>query len=248
MTIYLSGVDHPLARKIAETRDNIGLLVTPATSSYVPHLPNYEWFGVDNGCFSKGGDFDLDEFIELLDRIAAEHPGMLSKCLFAVAPDVFDPVAMKGDPLATWERSAPVFDKIRAAGFPAALVYHDGLEDMIDSIDWDAFDVAFIGGSTEFKLGYPGEHGGMVEDGLLFPPDEDERIGTARAFNWFRLMYETHRRGKPIHVGRVNSWKRMLFCDCWGARSADGTYLKFGPTENAPKLESWLSRVSELAA
>ena len=77
---------------------------------------------------------------------------------------------------------------------------------------WDEFDVLFIGGSTGWKLG-PAAAG---------------------------LAEQAHRHGKPVHVGRVNSAKRMRYARWIGADSADGTYLTYGPDTNLPALLAWL--------
>lgn len=56
-----------------------------------------------------------------------------------------------GDAAATLTRSAPMLPRIRALGYPAALVAQDGLEHL--AVPWDAFDVLFLGGTTDWKLG-----------------------------------------------------------------------------------------------
>ena len=130
-------------------------------------------------------------------------------CLFAVAPDVV------GDAAATLERSLPWLPKIRALGYPAAFVAQDGIRETV--IPWDEFDCLFIGGTDDFKLG---------------PEARD-------------LCHEAKRRGKWVHVGRVNSGKRFAYAETsyefggMGADSADGTYLRFGPRVNLPKLLGW---------
>jgi hypothetical protein len=122
-----------------------------------------------------------------------------------VAPDVV------ADAAATITRSLPWLAKIRALGLPAAFVAQDGQEDLL--VPWDQFDVLFIGGSTEWKLG---SHSAAIAS-------------------------EARRRGKRVHMGRVNSHRRLItaalshFCD-----SADGTYVAFGPDVNLPKVEAWL--------
>ncbi len=118
-----------------------------------------------------------------------------------------------GDAAATLERSAPVLPIIRSLGYRAALVAQDGLEAL--AIPWDTFDVLFIGGSTAWKLS----------------PAAVE------------LTREAKRRGKWVHVGRVNSYRRLrLFAEA-GADSADGTFLAFGPDKNLPKVLRWLQRL-----
>lgn len=118
-----------------------------------------------------------------------------------------------GDAAYTLERSAPFLPKIRALGYPAAFVAQDGLEDLI--VPWDEFDVLFIGLSTEWKLG-----------------------AAARA-----LAGEAKRRGKHVHMGRVNSLRRYRYAQSIGCDSVDGTYLTFGPDENLPKLLGWARSV-----
>ena len=70
----------------------------------------------------------------------------------------------------------------------------------------------FIGGDTAWKLG----------------PEVRRLIGVA------------HRRGLWVHMGRVNSLRRLRYAADLGCHSADGTYLAFGPDSNLPKLLAWL--------
>ena len=116
-----------------------------------------------------------------------------------------------GDPKATLERSLPVLPLIRDLGFPAALVGQDGLESL--KIPWDSFDCLFIGGTTEWKL----------SEGA------------------YSLAREAKDRGKWIHMGRVNSWRRIKAAAISGYDSVDGTYLVFGPDRNFKRLTRWMS-------
>lgn len=136
------------------------------------------------------------------------------ECLFAVAPDVV------GDALATTIRSRPWLAKIRELGYPVAYVAQDGIEGLRGTtvsggltfpIPWSSFDCLFIGGTTEWKLG---------------PVARD-------------LVTEAKRRGKWVHMGRVNSERRYEYARAIGCDSADGTYLTFGPDANLPKLLAW---------
>lgn len=113
-------------------------------------------------------------------------------------------------------RSLPWLEPIRELGFPAALVAQDGMEDL--DIPWDGFDALFIGGSTEWKLSE-----------------------AARG-----LIVEANSRGKHTHLGRVNSRKRIRLAHSWGCDSVDGTYLRFGPTVNLPKLLRWMDETNSL--
>lgn len=115
-----------------------------------------------------------------------------------------------GDAAATLERSAPWLPRIRELGYPAALVAQDGLEHL--TVPWDTFDALFIGGSTRWKTSLAAQH----------------------------LGAEAKRRGKWLHMGRVNSGPRFrLARDVFHCDSADGTFLVFGPDTNLPRLLRW---------
>lgn len=191
--MYLATASTPQIRH--EMADGVlGQLCTPDSGNKV--VDGALW-AADNACFA--GRFDADRWLRWLDRQPRTN------CLFAVAPDVV------GDAVATWQRSAPWLPVIRDMGYPAALVAQDGIESL--HVEWDAFDVLFIGGSTAWKLS---QHA-------------------------FSVAAEARRRGKHVHVGRVNSFTRYR---SWApfADSCDGTYLAFGPDKNLPKLLSWISR------
>jgi len=98
---------------------------------------------------------------------------------------------------------------VAAARYPLAFVGQDGATTA--TVPWDELDCLFIGGSTEWKLSE-----------------------TA-----FGLAAEATRRGKWVHVGRVNSGSRFA---AWAphADSADGTFLAFGPSTNMTRLHGWI--------
>jgi hypothetical protein len=117
------------------------------------------------------------------------------------------------DAKATWARSMPAFGPIRAAGYKVALVAQNGIEDM--DLDWSAFDAVFLGGDTRWKLSAAAD-------------------GVAR---------EAKRRGRWVHMGRVNSFKRLEVAQRFGCDSVDGNYLGFGPDANLPRLVRWMERL-----
>jgi hypothetical protein len=119
-----------------------------------------------------------------------------------------------GDAQATLDRSLPWLPQIRALGYKAALVAQDGLEHL--DVPWDAFDVLFIGGTDTFKLG-PAAQG---------------------------LMIEAKARGKNVHVGRVNSHKRLAYAAHFGADTADGTFLAKSPDVNLPRMQWWFTKLN----
>jgi hypothetical protein len=150
-------------------------------------------------------------------RWLARKRHMASRCAFVVAPDVprQPDGTLKGDAKATLKRSEPFLEVIRALGFPAAFVAQNGLEEL--AVPWDWFDVLFLGGDDAFKLG------GHVRD----------------------LTLQARARGKHVHMGRVNSLRRLKYADAIGCHSADGTYLAFGPDTNLPKLLGWMRAVND---
>jgi hypothetical protein len=108
-----------------------------------------------------------------------------------------------------FEKWAPALER---RGIPVALVAQDGLEDLTDWLarTWHRIDALFIGGTTEWKLG----------------PE-------ARA-----LVREAQARGKWVHVGRVNTLRRLDYCrDVLEADSVDGSkWAKFKDTYLADGL------------
>lgn len=85
-----------------------------------------------------------------------------------------------------------------------------------ETTPWDEIDALFIGGSTEFKF-----RGGR------------DAVITAK------------QRGKWTHMGRTNSLDRLRAAISIGCDSADGTFLRFGPDKNWPRLVRWLEHITE---
>lgn len=173
--LYLSGVVRP----------DMPAMITPRMGQRP--APGQTW-AADNGRFSAPQDYSDEKFLAWLDRMPRES------CLFATAPDVV------GDAAATLALSLPMLPRIRAAGYPAALVAQDGLENL--PIPWDEFDALFVGGTTAWKLSEAA----------------------------YGLVAEANRRGKWTHMGRVNSWARFSAAAAAGYDSADGTVLRFDPS------------------
>jgi len=181
-----------------------GLLGSIHTPKQGNKLPAKTVWCADNGCFGKGYPGD-DKWLAWLGTYTAEER---SRCLFATAPDVV------GDAVATLVRSVPWLSAIRELGYPAAFVAQDGLENLV--IPWDSFDVLFIGGSTDWKLG----------------TDVKNIVAVAVS------------KGKTVHMGRVNSYKRIRYADSIGCSTSDGTYISFGPDRNLPKALGWLEKLA----
>lgn len=239
--LYLTGVSNSYTREAARTNlyGRLGVLLSAGTSgepgckaNLAEHIPDYCAWGYDNGCYASEGAFDEAVWIKRLAEIVYTIDGAHDSCLFAVAPDVFNPAKMCGDPIATIERSLPVLEMIRSIGVPAALVYQDGLEDLEHLIPWDAFDVAFLGGGDDFKLGRPTVRN---RNGSL-----DYNEASEKTLAWWRLMARTVEEGKEIHVGRVNTRVRMNYSWRLGAQSCDGTMVAFSGEKGVEQLGRWL--------
>lgn len=82
---------------------------------------------------------------------------------------------------------------ITSRGLPVALVAQNGLAPA--GVPWDRIDALFIGGDDEFKLTGPAEP----------------------------LIAEAKRRRKWVHMGRVNSERRISYAAALGCDSIDGT-------------------------
>lgn len=117
------------------------------------------------------------------------------------------------DHQATVDLSLPMLPRIRGAGVPVAFVAQDGAQP--GDIPWNDFDALFVGGSSQWK----------------FSADS------------IACMSEAKRRGKYLHIGRVNSYARCRAARGLGADSVDGTFLVFGPDINTPKMLGWFDRL-----
>lgn len=196
---YFANPSTPKVRD-AMTAGLIDCIQTPAQGNRA--VDRAEWCA-DNGCYTDRWDE------QKWWRFLVDNAHRADSCRFAVAPDVV------GDAWATHRRAMPWLSKIRDLGYPVAYVAQDGAR--AKRLPWDHFDVLFIGGSTEWKLGR-----------------------TARA-----LVFEAKKRGKWVHMGRVNSERRLRYADAIGCDSADGTYLTFGPDVNLPDVLAWLRGVND---
>lgn len=201
--IYLSGVVS--VKNMVHAHRDMGVIITPAHGNRVDISLDGRAWAADNGCFSQGEAFKVGRYITWLEEKVAPWQ---ERCLFATAPDVLC------DHDATWRRSAPVLPLIRALGYSAAFVAQNGID--ARRLDWDAFDVLFLGGDTTWKLSQATR----------------------------RLVTEAKRHGKRVHMGRVNSYKRLERAALWGCDTADGTYVRFRPDAYVRRVARWLERIN----
>jgi len=118
-----------------------------------------------------------------------------------------------GDWVATLDRWPKHYRQVTDLGYEPAFVLQDGIS--VADVPWDALGAVFVGGSTGWKL------------------SEHARI----------IVAEAKSRHKWVHMGRVNSFRRMELARAWGCDSVDGTYIAFGPDVNTPKLVKMLERL-----
>lgn len=202
--IYLTGSGlSPKRIPVLAAHPGLGALATPASLRLAYVRPFRVW-AADNGCYAQGEAFQLDAYLAWLRSFRP----IAARCVFATAPDVV------ADAKKTWARSAPTFAPIRAAGYKAALVAQNGIEDM--DVAWGEFDALFLGGDTRWKLS------AAAQD----------------------VTREAKRRGLWVHMGRVNSFRRLEIAQRFGCDSVDGNFLGFGPDKNLPELVGWLDRLA----
>ena len=87
---------------------------------------------------------------------------------------------------------------------PVAFVAQDGQESL--PVPWDGLDALFLGGSTDWKLG---QHA-------------------------MALATEARARGKWLHMGRVNSNRRLALALSWRCDSVDGSGYSMFPDQKLP--------------
>lgn len=185
-------------------------LMITPSTGYVRRIQTYPFHAADNGCFQPKTYVGDDKLLTWLDRL----PGR-ERCLFAVVPDVSrrPDGSLGGDPVATWAKFEEMGPLVQELGFPAALAAQNGIENMGNVKDQiESCDCLFLAGSTEWKLGVIAE----------------------------RLAKDARNAGKWVHMGRVNSLKRLERARSMGCNSVDGTFLGFAPNANLPRLGRWI--------
>ena len=176
-------------------REPLGQLFTPRMLSGLDTTEGCRiWWGADNDCFAG---FDRGRYLAMLDAIT-----YVSGCLFVSCPDV---VADARATLRLFEQWWPALQYVWATvneddvdpgqpvHQPIAFVAQDGQERL--PVPWEHLQALFVGGSTQWKLG---PH------------------ATA-------LIREAKRRGKWVHVGRVNTLRRIAWFKALEVASIDGS-------------------------
>ena len=107
---------------------------------------------------------------------------------------------------ATMERWRTFSPIVSRLGYRTAFVLQDGAT--TSNIPLSDFDALFIGGTTHFKL------------------SKEARV----------IVDYCKANDKWVHMGRVNSRRRIQIAYDWHCDSVDGTYLAFSPDANTPRL------------
>jgi hypothetical protein len=102
-----------------------------------------------------------------------------------------------GDAQATFQGYRRWVNEIRGRSLPVGYVGQDGAT--VADVPWNGISAFFVGGSTEWKMG---------EEAAM-------------------LVKEAKERGKWVHMGRVNSWRRLEYAKALGVDSIDGTQLSW---------------------
>jgi hypothetical protein len=180
----------------------LGCMTTPKQGNVIPQDA---WYACDNGKFGKGWP-GPEAWYAWLARTVTRYGS--DRCLWAVAPDV------PFDAAGTLTESGPWLQPIRDLGIPVAFAAQNWSEEP-GMIPWDAIDVLFLAGDTEWKL----------------------------SIHAAELAHEAKARGKRVHMGRVNSEERLRHAMAVGCDTADGTFLAFGPDVNLPRLMGWFEHL-----
>ncbi len=211
----------------------VGHLVTPHTQNRIDAIATSgrPW-AADNGCGPKAdgtpGQLDVPAFRQMLRDIlsALRLPGARPP-LWVAVPDVV------GDAAATAERWREWRHELRGKGIPLAYVIQDGWDDVAPGyaprlshggLKWGGDTPRpacwFLGGSTGFKEG-----------------------------RGIEIVAELKRAGRRVHVGRVNSERRLRLFDGLGVDAEgypvavdtiDGTQFSMYPDTYIPR---WAERL-----
>jgi hypothetical protein len=183
--LLVSGATTTFRPQMEARPDIFGALMVPRDGNSVPESGRW---AADNGAFSG---FDEDVFLAMLAR----HRWARDRCVFVAAPDVV------GDSVATMELFSVWEPRLRALGYPVALVAQNGLRR--NTVPWDRIDAIFIGGTTKWKLG---------GDAAL-------------------IIRRANELEKWLHMGRVNTARRIRYAALMGCDSIDGSGFSKWPKD-----------------
>lgn len=168
----------------------------------------------------------------MLDR----HHYARGRCLFVAAPDVV------GRPLLeACACGVGVPYEIRHRRYPVAFVAQNGLT--ASKVPWRSIDCVFIGGTLECKpCGYVRP---TSETGRRCPTCgarlHDWKIGPDAA----HIVQRARLRGRWVHMGRVNTRRRLHYAAVIGVDSVDGSGFSKWPREMLERHGGLLRSLAE---
>ena len=183
-----------------------------AILSESPHLSRYlGWLNTPR----HNGDFRTYERFCVLLPVAADNSAFVDfdekrYLRFVAKTPAYIEWITAPDQVADAASTLDLFDRWypRIAHLPLALVGQDGMEDK--ELPWGYFDCLFIGGSTGWKL--------------------SQAAGS--------LAIEAKHRGKQVHMGRVNSNRRLRYAYNLHCDTVDGTgYSQYSKKYLKPALK-----------
>jgi hypothetical protein len=176
---------------------SLGRLVQPRHFSTVEHTirSGMPW-AADNDCFQG---LAPSRYLRMLDRLQdaliAANDGESRAEHWRGRPLFVTVPDVVADSCRTAHQWGVWANAVRRRGLPLAFVAQNGCDHRNMSPPWHEFDAVFIGGDTSWKLG-----------------PEARRI--------VRMCKE---HGKHVHMGRVNSFRRLRYAESIGVDSVDGT-------------------------
>lgn len=194
----------------------LGAFWTPATSNDLRRLDAWQMpWGVDNGCFVLHQDKSQARRRQVLDGFMRY---VWSRHWDRPVPPAFIAVPDEvGNHEATLAAFQLWYGCLKALDLPLAFVAQNGATPA--NLPWHLLSAVFIGGT-------PDEAG------------EEWKTGPQSA----AIIREAKRRGKWVHVGRVNGQRRVRWCVEQGADSIDGSsFSMFPETWIKPGLE-WIAQ------
>lgn len=205
--LLLTTTAHPTMLEHAD--EHHGRLLTPRHYSMAAAtaMAGIPW-AADNDCFQG---LDPDAYFAMLLALQAsciQASGGERRAELWRNPPLFVTVPdVVADPVGTVQGWVRWSRGVRRLGLPLAFVAQDGCIERHLVPPAHEFDCLFIGGSDAFKFGEPTRH----------------------------LVRNAKRAGLWVHVGRVNSAKRIRWAAALGADSVDGTGWAVWRDANLPR-------------
>jgi len=168
-------------RQVMDNLDVFGFLVSPRSGVRNVIVDGAYW-AMDNDAFN--GAFTEQAWF---DTLVIYRP-YLSRCLFAVVPDV------PYDAMATLERFNQYEPLLRFATYPVAIATQNGMTP--EMIPWDKIDALFVGGNDQHKM--------RSEAGLLIR--EARRLG-----KWIHVG-RVNSRSRLLQFSSADSWDGTTIC------------------------------------